>query len=276
MVSDGPHALFAGRDTIDPFVHRRLRGARTLALFLDYDGTLTPIAPTRESALPGTTVLKMLRALVALAGVRVAIVTGRSLSHLPRSIRASGADLAVDHGVRIVSGHATWIHPGLDELKPVIREVYVAAEARLGEIPGIRIEQKRWSVDIHYRQVHARHVARIRTTMADVMRPYAGSLKLTRGKKVLEARPAITWSKGHAILKLLARPEYEGALPIFIGDDRTDEDGFRALRGRGITIHVGRSRRTAARYAVRSVPDVLAFLAGIIADRSREKGGGVG
>ncbi len=270
MANAGPRPLFMRNDVVDPFVHRRLQGARTLALFLDYDGTLTPIAATREAAVPGGRTVRLLRALVASPDIRVAIVTGRSLSHVPRSIRRCGADLAVDHGVRIVSRQAVWTHPALDDLKPDIRKVYAAAEERLGTIPGIRIEQKRWSVDIHYRQVHPRHVAGIRAMMTRVMGPYAGSLRLTHGKKVLEARPAISWSKGHAILKLLESREYKGALPVFIGDDRTDEDGFLALRGRGITIHVGRSRRTAARYTVRTVPDVLVFLAGVLACRSRD------
>ena len=270
MASAGPRPLFVQRDTIDPSVQRRLRAARMLALFLDYDGTLTPIAPSRQEAVPGRRTVRFLRALVATPGIRVAIVTGRSLAHVPRSIRRSGADLAVDHGVRILSRHAVWTYPALNDVDADIRAVYAAAEERLGGIPGIRIEKKRWSVDVHYRLVHPRHVPEIRATVQRVMRSYQDSLKLTRGKKVLEARPAINWSKGHAIVKLLSMRDYAGALPVFIGDDRTDEDGFRALRGRGITVHVGTSRRTAARYRVRGVPDVLAFLAWIMTEWSRD------
>lgn len=272
MKGSGPRPVFIGDREIDPPIVRRLRRARKLALFLDYDGTLTPIAATREAALPGASTMKVLRALVRSRNVRVAIVTGRSLSHVPRSIRTCGADLAADHGVRIVSRRGIWTHPALENLQPAIRQVYAALQERLRLIPGIRIERKRWSVDIHFRQVHLRHVPAIRTCVRSVMRSSGGALRLTQGKKVLEARPAIPWSKGHAILKLLATREYAGAVPVFIGDDRTDEDGFRALGDRGITVHVGTSRRTAARYMVRGVPEVLSFLTWISTGRMRRVG----
>lgn len=260
MPPERARPLFAGPDRPDADVARRLRRARHIALFLDYDGTLTPIAPTREAALPTRRTCALLRALVATPGIRVAIITGRSLRHVPRSIRAIGMDLAVDHGVHMVRSGGHWVHPGVGALEPVLRKVYAAVRTGLGHLRGIRIERKRWSVEVHYRQVDPRHVPEIRTALKAIMGPYSGVLALTQGKMVLEARPAIPWSKGHAILRLLASPGYRTALPVFIGDDRTDEDGFRALAGKGITIHVGTRRRTVARYRVPNVKRVLEFL----------------
>ena len=92
-------------------------------------------------------------------------------------------------------------------------------------------------------------------------RPDPGRLKLTEGKKVFEIRPAVAWDKGKAVLCLMDRLDPQGrATPVYLGDDRTDEDAFRALAGRGLTVCIGGRRPTAAQYRLPDVAAVWRFL----------------
>lgn len=91
-----------------------------------------------------------------------------------------------------------------------------------------------------------------------------GALVLSRGKMVLEIRPDVDWDKGHAVLELMRRTgDAASRFPIYIGDDRTDEDAFRALGDRGLSIRVGTGRQTQARHRLRSVEEVWRFLAAL-------------
>jgi trehalose-phosphatase len=202
----------------------------------------------------------MLRTLASRRGIRIAIVTGRSLGQIRPMVRALPVDLAVNHGLEIVSGRHTWVHPFLEEAVPLLTTIMRAVTGALGPMPGVRIEDKRWSIGVHFRKVAQRRIPVVRRLVREIVRPHGAKLTILRGKKVLEIRPAVRWTKGHAVLRLLSGPRYKGSVPVFIGDDRTDEDGFAALEGRGITIRVGRSGRSIAQYRVAGVPEVAAFL----------------
>ena len=260
MQTRAPQPLFVGPQTLDRVVARRLGRATRLALFLDYDGTLAHIARTPEDAVLAPLVRSVLRALVAQRGMRIAIVTGRSLRQIRPMVRSLQVDLAVNHGLQIVSDGRRWTHPALQAAVPHLKTIARDVADVLGPIPGVNIENKRWSIGVHFRNVAARRIPTLRRLVRRMVRLYRGELTVLRGKMVLEIRPAAPWTKGDAILRLLSGPRYTGAFPVFIGDDRTDEDGFAVLAQRGLTIRVGRSRRTAAHYAVRTVQDVHAFL----------------
>lgn len=260
MQTPAPQPLFVGPRTLDRVVARRLGRATRLALFLDYDGTLAHIARTPEDAVLAPLARSVLRALAAQHGALVAIVTGRSLRQIRPMVRSLRVDLAVNHGLQIVSGGRIWTHPALQDAVPHLKAIVRDVADVLGPIPGVSIENKRWSIGVHFRNVAARRIPTVRKLVRDIVRPYRGELTVLPGKMVLEIRPAAPWTKGDAILRLLSEPRYAGAFPVFIGDDRTDEDGFAVLAQRGLTVRVGRSRWTAAHYTVRTVHDVHAFL----------------
>ncbi|MGB4781116.1 trehalose-phosphatase, partial [Candidatus Methylomirabilis sp.] len=134
--------------------------------------------------------------------------------------------------------------------------------ARLvAEIPGALVEDKDLSVSLHYRLVPDRLESHLMGVFLREILPVVRSSGLTvlHGKKVIELRPGINWNKGHAALWLLKQICRRSALPIYIGDDRTDEDAFRAL-AEGITIRVGAHEGSRAHYYVHDGKEVVALL----------------
>ena len=139
----------------------------------------------------------------------------------------------------------------------------------LGTMKGVLIENKGLSLSVHYRQVEAAKTDEVKQVVDHVVGGLqaAGDIKVTNGKKVYEVQPAVNWDKGKAI-KLLMKKFGRGGrksklLPIYIGDDLTDEDGFRIIGryGNGISTFVGSHRKdTAARYYLESPSEVIEFL----------------
>ena len=255
-----PSPLFEADGRLTSSVRRRMRAHDRIALFLDYDGTLTPIAPTPEQAVLSRRAFALLHALTLRPDVRIAIVTGRSPDQLRRVLPPLAVDIAVNHGLQIVCGRNRWMHPGAVPLVPVIHTLHGLLRRRMKDMPGLLLEDKGCVLGIHLRGVRKDRIPSVRSTVRDLIRPRLTGLRMTTGKLVMEVRPAMPWTKGDAILRLLSDVRYAGMFPVFIGDDRTDEDGFTALRGIGLTIRVGRSLRTRARFVVPGVDGVLRFL----------------
>jgi trehalose-phosphatase len=123
------------------------------------------------------------------------------------------------------------------------------------------VEDKGVTGSIHFRQLDSALVEPLRMIVAEEVGQKKGTFRIAEGKKVFEILPEIDWNKGAGIRKLINWLMREtGTLPIFIGDDRTDEDGFLALGGDSITIHVGHRRKTQARYRLADVEQVRKFL----------------
>jgi trehalose-phosphatase len=129
----------------------------------------------------------------------------------------------------------------------------------LGPLPGIRMEDKGFGFVVHYRGARAASVRRARVLLGECLRPFHGQFRLLKGKKVWEILPVEVAGKGAAAGEVLAELD-RSPLPIYVGDDTTDEAAFEALRA-GITIRVGPARRTRARYRLRSPREVWDFLA---------------
>jgi len=231
-----------------PEIAARLAG-HPIALFLDYDGTLSPIAPRPELAtLPAAT-----REVLARLAQRmpVAVLSGRGREDVAALVGLPEVTYAGSHGYDIAG-------PGVRrELGKGIPATIAAVARRLGAelagIPGILVEPKRFSVAVHYRLVAGEHLPRIEAAVDGALAEHR-DLKKAFGKKVFELRPAMDWDKGKALAWLLDRLAAGGPppLPIYLGDDDTDEDAFRAVAGRGIGILVAdEPRETAAGYGLR-------------------------
>lgn len=234
---------------------------RRPGLFLDYDGTLTPIVSQPEDALLSGEMRDVLRRLAELC--TVAIVSGRDRADVQPLVGLDELVYAGSHGFDIAGPNGLRMeHEGgrerLSELDGAEREL----ASRLEGIAGARVERKRFAIAVHYRNVAEGEVPKVERAVNEVVDGHDG-LRLSGGKKVFELRPDIDWDKGRAILWLLEALDLEGdaVLPVYLGDDVTDEDAFRVLRGTGIGVVVGRPPYpTYASYALRDTREVRVFL----------------
>jgi alpha,alpha-trehalase len=241
---------------------RERAAGQTLAAFLDYDGTLTPIVEDYTKAFLSE---EMRAAVAELANhCTVAIVSGRDVDVVRRLVGLEPVYYAGSHGfdIRGPRGWSQSLEKGVEFL-PHIDSAERELRNRLAGISGHDVERKRFSIAVHYRRADANDVASIETIVDDVVADHRG-LQKGHGKKVFRVQPDIEWHKGRAVLWLLEQLNLDrtDVLPIYVGDDITDEDAFHILSGRGLSLVVRdpEDRRTAADYALADVDDVKRFL----------------
>ena len=240
------------------------------AVFLDFDGTVSTIVkdPAAAALVDGAAA-----ALTRLAThCAVGVISGRSLAEVQARVGLTNVWYAGSHGFELV-GPAGQRHRNDDAAAaiPDLERAGIALEAQLGDIAGIFIEHKPFGVAVHYRNVAAEQVRTIEAAVRDAAGP-DGMLRVTGGRMVSELRPAVDWDKGRALCWALDHiDEPNTLLPIYIGDDLTDEDAFDALPAGGVSIVVrnneGNDRRSAAQFAVDSpeqVCEVLSRLADVL------------
>lgn len=234
-------------------------GNRQLAVFLDYDGTLTPIVTQPDQAVLMDSTRAILRTLAS--KIPVAILSGRELKDARKRVGIDGIVYAGSHGFDIAGPRglqrqeAREFIPSLDVAEKELRE-------KLDGIAGALIERKRFSIAAHYRNVNESDFPKLERGVSEIAARHR-KLRRIDGKKVYELLPNVDWDKGKAVLWLLEMLGLErpNARPIYIGDDRTDEDAFRALEQRGVGILVSEEPRpTAASYSLRDPSDVERFL----------------
>jgi len=241
----------------------RARGKR-LAVFLDYDGTLTPIVDRPEDAVMGEPMRATVMRLAA--HCMVAVVSGRDLADVRNRVGLADLVYAGSHGFDIAGPG------GLEQVLPRVRESMPALDAAehslhgaLGGIDGALVERKRFTIAVHYRLVRETEVPAVEHAVDAALAGHPG-LRKRHGKKVFELQPDVAWDKGAAVRWLLGALDLEGrdVLPIYVGDDLTDEDAFRALAGRGVGIAVQEAPQpTVAAYTLRDPGEVRALLAGL-------------
>jgi trehalose-phosphatase len=246
----------------------KISKADYLLFFLDYDGTLAPIATKPELALIPRITRKALKSLVQDKRVSVSVVSGRTLNDVKRLVAIKGIYYSGCHGLETENFNNIGSLSGLKKFRIFIKQAKKSLVKELSDIipiESIDIEDKGLILSLHYRRVKSQHLRYAKKVFYGVARRYtnSGEMIVTRNKKVLELRPNIKWDKGMYCLYMLKRlGRYrKKILPIYIGDDRTDETAFKALRARGITIFVKGERKTSlAQYYVNSTSEVRAFL----------------
>jgi trehalose-phosphatase len=237
----------------------RLSRAAHLAVFLDYDGTLAEIAARPADARLRPGVRLALSLLSRRKGVRVAIVSGRSLSDVRTLVGLRGLIYAGCHGLEMRGPRVTFSIPDAFRKRTATRRAAKELEARLRHVAGVEVEDKGLTVAVHFRRAGRAGRAAAARAVRAVARDGDGLFRSSHGKKVWELLPNVDWDKGRAVRWILARSGVRRALPVYIGDDATDEHAFAALP-RGITVKAGRSARTCAAYSVSGPAAVETFL----------------
>ncbi len=253
-------------------IARRLEGKST-ALFLDYDGTLAPIVARPEDATLSAEMRGVLRQLAVRC--TVAIVSGRDLGDVRSLVGLEELFYAGSHGFEIQGPHGVRLkHKGGSDCLRDLDDAEQELRAQLGSVSGTQVERKRFAIAVHYRNVADRDIAEVRQQVREVLRSHK-RLRGAGGKKVLELLPQIQWDKGRAVLWLLEALELGQAdvLPIYVGDDLTDEDAFRAVSDQGIGVRVGvPSQATSASYHLRDTREVQLFLGELVRLLPSERG----
>jgi alpha,alpha-trehalase len=245
----------------EPAAITRLLAERCPALFLDYDGTLTPIVERPEDAELDAPTRAVLRA--AAAAMPVAIVSGRDLDDVRALVGLEDVVYAGSHGFDIRGPDLQLELPeGIDALEDLAQAASMLRE-RLADVAGAQVEPKRFAVAVHYRRVAGADTAKVEHAVTTTAQGLP-ALRRTAGKKIFELRPDIDWDKGRAVRWLLEQLDLDGpdVLPIYIGDDDTDEDAFRALAERGgIGVLVAEApKASAARFRVQDTAAVRALI----------------
>lgn len=235
-----------------------------LAVFLDFDGTLVELAERPDLVVVPRDLPRTLERLKHRLDGALAIVTGRPLDALDDFMAPVRLPAAAAHGTQRRKSDGSLVQPPIS-IQSASRQIADRLRPLVQSEPRLVLEQKVGAVALHYRQapdLEDRCRAVIRDAAAAV-----GEFVVVEGKKVFEARPAGI-DKGAAIAQFMRELPFRSRLPVFLGDDRTDEDGFAAVVGLGgFAIKVG----AGATVAAHRLPDVDAVgrLIGDLADCPR-------
>ncbi|XP_027330688.1 trehalose-phosphate phosphatase A-like [Abrus precatorius] len=256
---------------------------KRIALFLDYDGTLSPIVDNPDRAFMSDNMRAAVKKVAEY--FPTAIISGRSRDKVYEFVGVSELYYAGSHGMDIIGplrqsvsdhhpdgimsadkqGNEVKLFQPAAEFLPMIDEVRQLLIECTKDIKGATVENNKFCVSVHYRNVDEESWDIVGQRVYDVLKDYP-RLRLTHGRKVLEVRPVIDWDKGKAVTFLLESLELndgDDLLAIYVGDDRTDEDAFKVLRevnkGCGILVSPA-PRESNAIYSLRDPSEVMEFL----------------
>ena len=235
---------------------------RDVCVFLDYDGTLTPIVERPEDAVLDPVMRQRLKRVAA--RFRTAVISGRGLDDLVARVGVEDIFYAASHGFEL--RHPNGETRANDEAEAAaerLGELQEALAATLGTTDGVQLERKRFGLAVHFRRVAAEDAADVEQAVREVARDFP-ELAIKSGKKVFEFVPDLDWDKGKAVEWILQTTGLgpETAYPLFLGDDVTDEDAFRAIDdwGCGIVVGLDGPRDTHAYFILDDVEAVGRFL----------------
>jgi len=237
---------------------RKVESSQNILLFLDYDGTLVPLKKDPDLAILPSFIRRILKDLAK--KIFLCIVSGRPVLELKRYVGIKNIFYIGNHGFEISRGK-NWVHPEAIKIKPLLHKTLRRIKVKTKDFRGVLIEDKGLTASIHYRLLHPKKRKKLKQVIIEEIALKNRFLRITEGKMVLEIRPKLDWDKGKGVLKLLrGSHSIEDSLLIYIGDDETDEDAFRALGRMGLTIVVSRKRNSNARFRFRNVREVWQFL----------------
>ncbi len=243
--------------------YHQIKG-RKIYLLLDYDGTLVPIASKPDLAVLPPKTRAILRKLAHYPRCVLAIISGRSLENIKKMVKIPKIIYAGNHGLEVdYQGIYQKIIPP-DDFPAVLKKLYVSLRQKMKDIKGILIEHKGMTLSVHYRLAAGKQRLKARHIFFAVIKPYQArqQVTVTTGKMVLEIRPPLKWGKGDFVKWLIKKgaPHRRKPVVFYFGDDRTDEEAFKALKRRGYAILIGRHKRSAADYYLKNPAEVSKVL----------------
>ena len=247
-------------------IERKLKSSRHMVLAFDYDGTLTPIVKRPELARLSLAMKGLLNALSENPFFSVVIISGRPLNEIKRLVGIKKIIYAGNHGLELKGPDFRYLSPQAKKSQPVILKIYKLLSKELTHLKGVLVENKGLSLSVHYRLVRGKNnLAELNKIFYQVIKPFQAKkkIRLTFGKKVNEIRPPIKWDKGKCLKYLLTKNSQFRfkPLPIVLGDDRTDEDMFKEVKDKGISVFVGKQGKlSSARYYLCNTKEVKKFL----------------
>lgn len=260
--------------------HLNMLGAavagKQILLLLDFDGTLSPIAPTPDDAVLAGEMRRELERCAESSSCDVSVISGRALSDVKGKIGIPGITYVGNHGLEIERPNEEPQRIALPQFQSVVRRMKVELAARLASFDGAIIEDKGHSLAVHYRTASAEHRPLIKAVVHETVEAFGGErhVDVAVGSMVLELRPPIGCNKGTIVAELLEsnRLKYgdRGFFAIYLGDDATDEDAFKAIRGRGWGVLVGAPRISHAEYYLKNQNEVRALLQTLAGRREEE------
>lgn len=249
-------------DSTDAAVARviaRCRSHEGLVLGLDFDGTLSPIHDDPDAPHITDACRAALSRFIATPDVQVAVISGRSIEDLRPRIGLAGLVYGGNHGLELDWHGRHVTHPLAVRRRPAVDRVADRLTDRLAEVPGVLVEHKGLSLTVHVRTVPPRCHETVRSRVEATVDEVGAGLALASGREIIEVRPAIDWDKGAAMDAISTRVG-DDWVPVYLGDDETDEDAFEAVRSDGVGVLVGPPRRTAAAHRIDHQTDVAPFL----------------
>jgi trehalose 6-phosphate phosphatase len=257
-----------------PELGTRIRQARHLLVGLDYDGTLTPIVDEPARALLPNSVRQTIAALTRRDGVAVALVSGRAQADLQAIVGVPGVIYAGNHGMEISGPGLSFIEPGAKAWSRDLHALGQEITSKLRTIQGASVEDKGLTLSVHHRLVPPVHGETVWHVVYDAVKPYRDRFQIALGDKVYEIRPLVSWNKGSAMAWIKEKLNKPEMLTIYIGDDATDEDAFRALGDEAVTIRVADHAQTAAQLILSEPAAVQHFLQWVNELREQSEGNG--
>ena len=234
---------------------------KRISLFLDFDGTLTPIVSRPEKAFLSFQMRELIQRLCSVH--KVAIVSGRELGDIKERVGIQECIYVGNHGLEVEGNGLSFKVVGAvearSELEKFLREIRDAVQE--SNIRGAVLEDKKLTVSIHYRLLDKRDIESFLSLTRSILKPYLekGLFRVVEGKKVVEVRPNVQWDKGKAVQWLMMQDGFKESIPVYIGDDETDRDAFRTIKDKGISIAVGPMLQDAD-YYLRSQNEVKELL----------------
>ncbi|MEP9411963.1 MAG: trehalose-phosphatase [Candidatus Brocadia sp.] len=249
-------------------INELLRAHEKIILLTDFDGTLTPIREHPDLAVLSEEVRQILQNFSRSRTFFPGIITGRSLRQIKKLVNIPGILYAANHGIELEGPGIRFSSSEAKKARCNLWHIYMRLFKSLRHIEGVYLEDKGYTISLHYRLVKkASDVEFITKTLTGIIQPYLERkiLSMSRGKMVYEIRPPVKWNKATTIQWLLTNYfplEFSGnALLIYLGDDQADIEVFTALSGKRLMIFVGTpSDTSAADYFVNSPEEVKAFL----------------
>lgn len=248
---------FFGKDNFSKF----FKSGKKIALFLDFDGTLVPIQKNPAQCYLSEGIKEQLKRLADSERCYLTILSGRALADIKNRVGIRRIYYGGNHGLDISGPHLRYTHPKALSSKPVIDHAERRLKKVIKNIMGAWLEDKKFTLSLHFRSVKREDISAVKKVFYKTTSKFLTDelLVIMKGKKVLELIPGASWDKGKAALLILDRLR-KNLLPIYIGDDETDETAFKSLHKKGITIRIGRSGKTSAHYYLKGQWEVPRLL----------------